>query len=337
VSNVYWAGRQIAQNSTLVPSTSNYLNMAGTDRLGSLISDGTTSKALYLPYGEDINSSANDRVKFATYTRDGSTGLDYADQRFYTSQFGRFMSADRFKQAASANDSGSWNKYAYTRGDPVNRKDRNGTCDTDLTSLDFDSGSGGDTGCDDNSGGGDNDVAATCAANNLVYDPNSNSCVEPQGTSVNCSATPNAPGCQGGNNPDCPLEAPTGNYKVAPGVTALFAPDFAFKLDEVFAFVNGEGIVPLITSGFRTAARQQAVQGSANGAAPVGTSWHQVGEAIDINHNDPNFAVIKATFTYYGLTWGGTFNHVDPVHFQNALPGTSPSAIQVANCAREHP
>jgi hypothetical protein len=30
------------------------------------------------------------------------------------------MSEDRFRQAAKANDSGSWNKYSYTRGDPTN-------------------------------------------------------------------------------------------------------------------------------------------------------------------------------------------------------------------------
>jgi RHS repeat-associated protein len=55
-----------------------------------------------------------------------SRGLDYADQRFYTSQFGRFMSADRLRRSAKLNDSGSWNKYSYTRGDPVNRVDRQG-------------------------------------------------------------------------------------------------------------------------------------------------------------------------------------------------------------------
>jgi RHS repeat-associated protein len=51
------------------------------------------------------------------------------DQRFYTSTFGRFMSADRCRQTAKANDSGSWNKYSYTRGDPVNRRDPSGTDD----------------------------------------------------------------------------------------------------------------------------------------------------------------------------------------------------------------
>jgi RHS repeat-associated protein len=64
------------------------------------------------------------------------------DQRFYTSQFGRFMSADRFRQAANANDSGSWNKYSYVQNDPVNRFDPTGRdyCDPDDPDED---------GCDD--------------------------------------------------------------------------------------------------------------------------------------------------------------------------------------------
>ena len=54
------------------------------------------------------------------------------------------MSADRFKRAANVNDSGSWNKYAYTRGDPVNRTDHRGTCDEETEKLVF-----GDSGCED--------------------------------------------------------------------------------------------------------------------------------------------------------------------------------------------
>jgi RHS repeat-associated protein len=71
----------------------------------------------------------------------------YADQRFYASTFGRFMSADPFKQAAKASDSGSWNKYAYVQDDPVNHTDRHGQfTDVDpiecytLDTCDFDPG-----------------------------------------------------------------------------------------------------------------------------------------------------------------------------------------------------
>jgi RHS repeat-associated protein len=93
------------------------------DRLGSV--------GKYYPYGEERNSPQlpNDQVKFATYTRDSATGNDYADQRYYTSVLGRFMTADPSSASAGAADPASWNRYAYTRGDPVNRFDSFGTCD----------------------------------------------------------------------------------------------------------------------------------------------------------------------------------------------------------------
>jgi uncharacterized protein YcbK (DUF882 family) len=111
----------------------------------------------------------------------------------------------------------------------------------------------------------------------------------------------------------------------------------AALIDAAFAVLNQEGIVPMITSGFRTAAGQSAQQGSPYGAAQV--SWHQVGEAIDINSKVPSSTeqAIVAAMTAEGLTWGGTFKHKDPVHFQNAPAGTSPSAAQVAACAKERP
>jgi hypothetical protein len=42
------------------------------------------------PFGDEITSTSNDREKFATYTRDSYTGLDYADQRYFASTYGRY-------------------------------------------------------------------------------------------------------------------------------------------------------------------------------------------------------------------------------------------------------
>jgi RHS repeat-associated protein len=146
-NNVYFSGRLIKQGTDTISGANAAgvdMNFVAVDRVGSVKMAYGKQASVYLPYGEDLNATPADQVKFATYTRDGSTGLDYADQRFYTSQFGRFMSADRFHQTPSANDSGSWNKYAYTRGDPVNRVDHRGTCDTETEKFVF-----GDSGCDD--------------------------------------------------------------------------------------------------------------------------------------------------------------------------------------------
>jgi uncharacterized protein RhaS with RHS repeats len=66
---------------------------APSDRLGSDVTGGVK----LMPYGEDIAVPpvANDRTKFATYHRD-ETGLDYADQRYYSPGSGRFMTSDPY-------------------------------------------------------------------------------------------------------------------------------------------------------------------------------------------------------------------------------------------------
>jgi RHS repeat-associated protein len=58
------------------------------------------------------------------------------DQRFYASSYGRFNTPDPYVAGGAASgsvsnpsDPGSWNRYAYTRGDPINRFDPGGTDD----------------------------------------------------------------------------------------------------------------------------------------------------------------------------------------------------------------
>jgi RHS repeat-associated protein len=74
---------------------------------------------LRYPYGEGVAGS--DSLAFGTYTRDSYTALDYADQRFYASTYGRFNTADQYTASGGPGDPGSWNRYSYTEGDPVNR------------------------------------------------------------------------------------------------------------------------------------------------------------------------------------------------------------------------
>lgn len=56
---------------------------------------------------------------FGTYTRSSYTGLDYADQRFYASTYGRFNTPDPYvassKGANDPNSPGSWNRYDYAK------------------------------------------------------------------------------------------------------------------------------------------------------------------------------------------------------------------------------
>jgi RHS repeat-associated protein len=106
------------------------------DRLGT----NRASGARFRPFGEEITSTANDRTKFGTYTRDSYTGLDYADQRYYASTYGRFNTPDPYQGSARLPDPLTWNRYVYVFDDPANGNDPRGLdgSDTDCTNDPWD-------------------------------------------------------------------------------------------------------------------------------------------------------------------------------------------------------
>jgi RHS repeat-associated protein len=116
---VYFAGIMVAEEG----------NAVVTDRLGSVRSGGPNNLGYQaqFPYGvEYAPTTANDREKYATYTRDSLTGLDYAMNRYYSSQWGRFLSPDPYRGSVAPGNPQSWNRYRYAAGDPVNRADPTG-------------------------------------------------------------------------------------------------------------------------------------------------------------------------------------------------------------------
>jgi RHS repeat-associated protein len=108
-TNLYFAGRVILQNG----------QAAFVDRVES---DRRNTR--YYPYGEEYTATTNDKDKFATYFRDSSTGLDYAMNRYYGSNLGRFMSPDQGPPLLA--NPGSWNRYTYSWNDPINFNDPDG-------------------------------------------------------------------------------------------------------------------------------------------------------------------------------------------------------------------
>ena len=57
-------------------------------------------------------------------------GLDYADQRYYASGYGRFNNPDPVGTlSADVKDPSTWNEYSYVSGDPINGYDPSGLCD----------------------------------------------------------------------------------------------------------------------------------------------------------------------------------------------------------------
>jgi len=84
-------------------------------------------KTRFLPFGEEESISEENRVKFGTYRRDAASGLDYAEQRYYSSELGRFISPDPYVKSINPNDPETWNRYAYCGNDPINCIDPHGT------------------------------------------------------------------------------------------------------------------------------------------------------------------------------------------------------------------
>jgi RHS repeat-associated protein len=106
----------------------------------------------YLPFGEEIGGGVGGRTtnqgyvadsirqKFTGYERDGETGLDYAQARYYANVQGRFTSVDPENAGAYTNEPQSWNAYAYVHNNPLafidplglercSRKNEDGGCD----------------------------------------------------------------------------------------------------------------------------------------------------------------------------------------------------------------
>ena len=106
-----------------------------TDRLGTAVAG--------YPYGTDLGSvtAGNDQPDFATYTKDGTTGFEYAMNRYYSAGLGRFLSVDPYGGSAHTGTPQSWNRYMYTWGDPINNTDPAGT---DTSDCDDSGGSPGD-------------------------------------------------------------------------------------------------------------------------------------------------------------------------------------------------
>ena len=120
----YIAGKRVTTAWSLSGMT------AVTDRLGSVRvnMESGYQPVTYYPYGEaNANPLPDGSFEFGTYLRDG-TGLDYANQRYYSSTTGSFWTPDPLgASAADPTDPNSWNMYAYAGGDPINFNDPDGT------------------------------------------------------------------------------------------------------------------------------------------------------------------------------------------------------------------
>src|SRR6185503_12014229 len=131
-SYVYMGARLL---STLSPNGGGGANVDyhHPDRLGTRVvsnAQNTTSfEQVTLPFGTALSSESTGITnrRFTSYDRSGTTGLDYAVNRHYDSQQGRFTQVDPIgMKASSLEHPQTLNLYAYVANDPINRTDPDG-------------------------------------------------------------------------------------------------------------------------------------------------------------------------------------------------------------------
>jgi len=123
-----------------------HLDHLGTPRQVTNRTGQQVTRHDYWPYGREASLSGNqtpDRMRFTGHERDlnllnsESDDLDYMHARYYNpTNLGRFLSID--SGVARPSSTQSWNRFAYTRGNPLLRVDPDGSADKVTVFVTFD-------------------------------------------------------------------------------------------------------------------------------------------------------------------------------------------------------
>lgn len=111
-----------------------HVDHLGTPRLVTNSAGAKVAYHVYLPFGEEATSTAQDaeRRKFTGHERDtlgtsdSSDDRDYMHARHYNPLVGRFLGVDPTIVSGAAVGPQLWNRYSYTAGNPENRTDPTG-------------------------------------------------------------------------------------------------------------------------------------------------------------------------------------------------------------------
>ncbi len=119
---VYFGSRMLAKVASGV--TQYFLSDRLSGRMALDTSGNVTGRQDHLPFGEDFGEGGSqEKHHFTGYERDTESGADYAVNRQYSPNVGRFHQTDPYGGSSSPVDPQSWNRYSYSDGDPVNGVD----------------------------------------------------------------------------------------------------------------------------------------------------------------------------------------------------------------------
>ncbi len=136
--NLVWIKNYIYMGGALLATqeksgTSEILQFTHPDQIGTRMvtnpGAGTNVEQNTLPFGTEMQAGSTGSInqRFTSYDRSTATGLDYANNRFYDSGQGRFMTVDPIKMdAVHMLNPQTLNLYAYVTNDPVNKTDPSG-------------------------------------------------------------------------------------------------------------------------------------------------------------------------------------------------------------------
>ncbi len=132
------AGRDTAVRISGDPvATNNGLFYLYSDQLGSTSAmqapDGTVTQTRYTPFGDYRTGSTTNPITDRGYTgqkENMELGLMYYNARYYIPSLGRFLSADTI--VPNPANPQSYNRYSYTRNNPINLIDPTGNVECSL-------------------------------------------------------------------------------------------------------------------------------------------------------------------------------------------------------------
>jgi RHS repeat-associated protein len=138
-AEIYAGGRHLATYASGSGGTTyfNHADWLGTERMRTSMSAASCETITSLPFGDGQATSGScgdpSPMHFTGKERDSESGLDNFGARYFASSMGRFMIPDWSTKPTDVpygvfTDPETLNLYAYTRNNPLSRKDLDGHC-----------------------------------------------------------------------------------------------------------------------------------------------------------------------------------------------------------------